>query len=170
MKNRIALVFFGFLSLSTRCYANDVIVVFYDNQFPIKALEGELATNVLIDAALGAAYNIDEKDNATKRINQAVGKIVKSHGLLPSSKKTIEEIYKAAFSELINNDALWLPIYRSLESGGKALSLMLTHNIKKVPAFVFNGQAIIYGVNSIKQAQQLFNDDQNTAKPKEQRP
>ncbi len=153
MKSLIILSLLCLFTLTS--VAEDSIVVFYDNQYPIKTLYKDIEYGALTNAFLLKAHNIDEKNNATAQINRTVKQIVESKNYR-NSNMDIKEIYQSGFNELINNEAAWLPIYKSLEEGGKTLSLMISFNIKKVPAFVFNEKDIVYGVNSIEQALSIY--------------
>ncbi len=127
------------------------VQVFYDNEFPLTTLLADIDQLEALEQASVLTYNIDAKNNATQAINRWVNQWLQKQPQWPPNT-AIESRYREGFSALINNQTQWLPIYKTLEQGGQTLSKVLHYKIKKVPAFVFNERAIVYGVNSLTDA------------------
>src|SRR5690606_12105372 len=96
-------------------------------------------------------HNMDAKDNATARLNELV-KAQLGSNIGPGNFK---EANQQAFSKVLNGPE-WHGLYQEMEIGGLAIESAIRYQIKKIPAIVFNGKGVIYGVTSLREAFQIY--------------
>ena len=99
-------------------------------------------------------YRLDALSMAEQAIDREVKKRIP---VVSRSTDTPLEKFQMGFSDLINSPD-WQPIFESMEQGGDAIEYVARYKIKKVPAIVFNDTSIVYGVRSLSQAMQVFNE------------
>ena len=152
------ILFFILLAIlfSADSSAKNVIKFFHDNDFSVDKLKDELEELGLSEPFELQAYNIDEKANATEKLNKIVKGVVESRTNKNDSDFDPQQAYSDGFNDLVNNQKRWQPIYQSLENGAKTISLLIRFNIKKTPAFVFNDKDIIYGAMSLQAAELIY--------------
>lgn len=122
-----------------RVFHNDTVVVEKDRV---------LANDVIVDV-----YNMDVKDNATKKLNL----LVKSRVGNKATAENASKLYRSAFSEVLNGPQ-WQSLYNDMEVGGLAIESAIRFRIEKIPAIVINDHAVIYGVTSLGEAIRIFNE------------
>lgn len=155
--NRTCFLFVLVSSLaSINCSAKNSIKLFHDNGFLIAQFKSDLEEQNLTEEYELKLLNIDEKKNATIKLNQTVRQIVEAKFNPEEPNFSATNAYTESFSELINNGRKWTPIYNSLESGARTLSYLIQFNIKKTPAFLFNEKDIIYGDFSLQEAEAIY--------------
>tara|TARA_R110002167_G_scaffold204404_11_gene408603 strand:+ start:18869 stop:19321 length:453 start_codon:yes stop_codon:yes gene_type:complete len=96
-------------------------------------------------------YDMDAKARADRRLNLRVSEIVQSHYKhLPA-----KDGYTRAFSDLLNS-AEWYDFNQALQVATEPVDKAMRHRIKKLPAYVFDHEYIIYGVPSLQKAMALY--------------
>ena len=156
MKQTIFLCILLAILFSADSSAKNVIKFFHDNDFSVQKLKNELEERGLTEPFELQVYNIDEKANATGKLNKMVKGVVESRTNKNDSDFDPQQAYSDGFNDLVNNQKRWQPIYQSLENGAKTISLLIRFNIKKTPAFVFNDKDIVYGAMSLQAAESIY--------------
>ena len=144
--SRTAIAAFLLLVVSPGGYADEhasetapFIEVFTTSQYPIQENTARRAPNE--SRGHYTRYDID----SISRLQQEL-----SHGLPndpPRAKQRVLLRFQAMDSTLI----------QQLENAGKGLAHALAYGIDRIPAVVFDGQAVIYGVTDIDEALAQYN-------------
>lgn len=115
----------------------------YQQLFPTKDIKFE-------------SYNVQSSRDLEFKLNQIVDSAVKKRRDYKTRNFNLQKAYQEEFMRLINNEKVWRPLYDQLGiasiTQGKALQLQ----IQKIPAFVFDGKKIVYGITSLKEAVKIY--------------
>ena len=138
-------------SLLISSFANATVIenikVFYTNDVPVirdLPLNGDQQLE---------AFNMDTKNNATAKLN----KLMQQRHALKKRTDDYMVSYSEAFDEVLNGPN-WNGIYTDLELGSKAIEFAIRYQVIKTPAIVFNDSSVVYGVTSLKEAIQIYNN------------
>ena len=123
------------------------IKVFYTNDVPV-IRDLPLNGNQQLEA-----FNMDTKNNATAKLN----KLMQQRHALKKRADDYMVSYSEAFDEVLNGPN-WNGIYTDLELGSKAIEFAIRYQVIKTPAIVFNDSSVVYGVTSLKEAIQIYNN------------
>ena len=138
-------------SLLVSSFANataiENIKVFYTNDVPVTQ-DLPLNGNQQLEA-----FNMDTKNNATAKLN----KLMQQRHALKNRTDDYMVSYSEAFDEVLNGPN-WNGIYTDLELGSKAIEFAIRYQVIKTPAIVFNDSSVVYGVTSLKEAIQIYNN------------
>ncbi len=96
---------------------------------------------------------MDTKNNATAKLN----KLMQQRHALKNRTDDYMVSYSEAFDEVLNGPN-WNGIYTDLELGSKAIEFAIRYQVIKTPAIVFNDSSVVYGVTSLKEAIQIYNN------------
>lgn len=97
-------------------------------------------------------HNMSDSDRIKAELNDRVKKIVPKY-------KSLEPIdaYSQAFSDFMNSGQ-WPSIHRQFTHSARGIEQAIRYQVKKVPAVVFNGSQVIYGVSSLNEAINIFQE------------
>ncbi|MCG8612243.1 MAG: DUF1525 domain-containing protein [Pseudomonadales bacterium] len=122
---------------SIRVFQNDAVQVQND---------ARLSPGVLI-----LVHNMDAKEHSEKKLT----KLVKSRVTASTKKASPIDAYMTAFND-IQNGPQWSSIYQEIVASTEPEEKAVRYGIKKLPAVLFNDKSIVYGVYSLKEAIQIY--------------
>lgn len=120
-----------------RIFQNDATAVRLDMRFE----EGVLIT----------VHNMDDRVRTKHRLNELVSKRVGT----VRKKEHVEDAYRQAFSEILNGPE-WDALKADIQTSLIPVSSAMKYRIKKLPAIVFNNSAVVYGVQSLREATTFY--------------
>lgn len=120
-----------------RIFQNDATVV-------------NLDTHVDSDTAI-IVHNMDDRIRAKSKLNDAV----KSRVRKVSGNESLEDVYRQAFSDLLNGSE-WNGLVTEMQNSLVPVSTALRYQIQKLPAIVINDKEVVYGVTSLRKAIQIY--------------
>lgn len=120
-----------------RIFQNDATLVRLDTHFE--------------DGVPITVHNMDDRVRAKKRLNDMVSKRVGT----VRKKEHVEDAYRQAFSEILNGPE-WTALKADIQTSLIPVSNAMKYRIKKLPAIVFNDGSVVYGVQSLKEAAQIY--------------
>lgn len=97
--------------------------------------------------------NLDSITHAKAALNTAISELVKLEPPGPAPKR-----YKNAFLQLLNSPA-WRNHEEALEKGNGIIIKAVQQRIDKIPAIVFDGKYVVYGVTTLKEAIEIYNTE-----------
>lgn len=125
---------------SIRIFHNDAIGVVQDVRVP--------------EGVVLYIHNLDAMEHSEKKLTAVVKNKVNSQ----EKKGAAKEAYMQAFSDVLNSDA-WGNLYPEIVASTEPQEKAVRYGIKKIPAILFNEKSIIYGVTSMKEAIQIYNQN-----------
>tara|TARA_R110001592_G_scaffold316364_1_gene592808 strand:+ start:44770 stop:45210 length:441 start_codon:yes stop_codon:yes gene_type:complete len=120
------------------------VTIFTNDAHPVQ-IDIELASDVVFPID-----NLDSMAHAKLALNEAVTKRVQLEPDAPAPER-----YKKAFMSLLNSNE-WASHETALETGSNILLKAVKMRVQKVPAIVFDGKYVIYGVTSLKEAVDIY--------------
>ncbi|POP51555.1 DUF1525 domain-containing protein [Zhongshania marina] len=137
----ISLVSLDGVAGSVAIYTNDANPVQLDIDLP-----GDIVLPI---------QNLDAITHAKAELNTAVSELVKREPPGPAPKR-----YKKAFFELLNSPA-WRSHEEALEKGNGIIINAVQQRVEKIPAIIFDGKYVVYGVTSLKEAVGIYSREVN---------